>query len=502
MTIIPFGDWAPDLAALGNPGALVAKNCLPQGSGYGRFPSLEAYAGPSALPATVIGGFVAADKDGNSYNYAATSGGSNAGKLYVLSATAWVDRSGNGKDGTSGYSVSDRETWEFAKWGERVLAVCIDEPMQQIAFGGTAFANAITSTRTPRARHIAVVRDFVVLGNIDDVGNDGLVPNRVWWSGIDDYATFEEGGASSQSDFQDLANGGKVQKIVSGEVGIVFCESSIYRMTYVGPPLFFSFDEVETNRGVAIPGSVARAGGTTFFVDHDGLYAWTGEQSVSLGTNRFDRALMADIDLHYAHRVSSTIWHSRKLYLMAYPSIAAPGGMPDRIFVYDWANRKASIAELSVDWLTSMQPASADLDSPDPSEPLDIEGASLDDVSHISNVPSVAAFNQSHVLCTFTGPALTATIDTGEQQLVPGYGRAVLVGARPLVDGAAAVTVQPFMRNTQSELPAAGDIIAMNALGNCPLRANSRFVRFRATIAGDFAAALGIEPDFRPAGGR
>ena len=32
----------------------------------------------------------------------------------------------------------------------------------------------------PRARHVDVVREFLVLGNTNDT-TDGAVPNRVWW---------------------------------------------------------------------------------------------------------------------------------------------------------------------------------------------------------------------------------------------------------------------------------------------------------------------------------
>ena len=32
---IPFGDYAPDLADLGNPGLIQADGCVPEGIGYG-----------------------------------------------------------------------------------------------------------------------------------------------------------------------------------------------------------------------------------------------------------------------------------------------------------------------------------------------------------------------------------------------------------------------------------------------------------------------------------
>jgi hypothetical protein len=510
MSLIAFAEWTPDLGALGNAGVLMARNCIPQARGYRCFPGLATYAGPNALPDRIVGATSAKDKDGNTINYAGTRGAGNQARLFQLVASSWQDKSGTGSDGTPGYGVNDGEGWEFVKWGESMLATTISEPLQQHGFGASTFANAITSDRRPRARHIAVIRDFVVLGNIDDsigVGADGLKPSRVWWSGINNVATFEEGGALTQSDFQDLQSGGGVQRIVGGETGTVFCETSIYRMTYVGAPVVFQFDEIERNRGVWVPGSVATAGRLTFFLDRDGWYAWDGQTSTSIGVDKIDRTFLggADgIDLAHLDRVSAVADPVNHLYYCAYPSVNASGGIPDRVLVFDWINRKWSLAEIQVDYLFRAFSEGYTLDSLDTiGGSLDAINASLDSSVYTGRNVSLAAFNGDHAFCFFSGSPLGALIDTGEVQLEREAGaRAVVTSVRPIVDGANAVSVQPLTRDLQTQAPQPGSVAVMDQAGECRLRSNARYHRFRVRIEGSFTAAHGVEVSQMAASGR
>ncbi len=498
MTLIPFADWLPDIAPLGNEGVLTAKNVLPQARGYRCFPGIAVYQGPGALGARAIGAFAAKDKDGNTFNYAATVGSANASRIHVLSGGAWSDKSGTGADGTSGYSVAEGEIWEFAKWGEGVLGCTISEPTQNIAFGGASFVNLVTSARRSKARRIAVARDFVILGNIDDsvgAGASGAAPARVWWSGINDAATFEEGGETSQSDYQDLQSGGAVQKIVGGEFATVFCDSSIYRMTYVGAPVVWQFDEIERNRGVWVPGAVATAGRLTFFLDRDGFFVWDGQSATPIGVNKIDRTFLADFDFNHLHRVSAVADPVNRLYLCAYASIDATGGMPNRIVVYDWINRRWSIGEIELEWMFRGLSEGYTIDSLDTlAASIDALGTSLDSPIFAGRNVFLSAFNGEHRLCTFTGDALPATIETGEQQLGgPGNTRSLVTCVRPIIDGAASISVNAYGRNLPTDTPVAGPEAAANAQGECPLRSNARFHRFRVSLTGNFTAALGVE---------
>ena len=150
MAIIPFGEYLPDLPALGNPGATVAKNVIPHLAGYKPLSSLVTFSG--ALTARCQGAFSAIDTAGVTNVYAG-----DATSLYRLTDVTWTDASQSGA-----YTVSSDQAWNFVRWNNDVLAANVTDPVQKITMGGTTFGDLFTSTLKPKARHMAVVRDFLV----------------------------------------------------------------------------------------------------------------------------------------------------------------------------------------------------------------------------------------------------------------------------------------------------------------------------------------------------
>ena len=157
-----------------------------------------------------------------------------AGGMYALAGGTQVD----------GYTYGD----QWVLW---------DDGNYYLAGGGwipkkypvSAFDGSTTTTNTagspPRANTCAKVNDFLVLGG--DATN--LVPNRVTWSGFNDPEAWTVG--ADQSDFQDLPVPSLIIKIVpiDNNSAIIFQEKIITRMTYVGVPLIFEFEEIAENIG-------------------------------------------------------------------------------------------------------------------------------------------------------------------------------------------------------------------------------------------------------------
>ena len=109
------------------------------------------------------------------------------------------------------------------QFGEYVIAAGgTGEELQKWQLGtDTAFANLAGSP--PKADFIAVVRDFVWVGNIDE--GSGRVPFRVRWSGFNDIDGWTTG--TDQSDFQDLPDSGAVTGLVGGEYCTILCERNL-----------------------------------------------------------------------------------------------------------------------------------------------------------------------------------------------------------------------------------------------------------------------------------
>ena len=107
-------------------------------------------------------------------------------------------------------------------------------------------------------------------------------PYRARWSGIGD-ATSWAVSATTQADFQDIMDMGSITGLVGGEYATILMEKGIVRASYIGSPLIFQFDNVETRRGCKVPGSVANVGHFVFYLSDDGFYMFNGQTSKAIG---------------------------------------------------------------------------------------------------------------------------------------------------------------------------------------------------------------------------
>lgn len=476
LETIPVGEYLPDQPPLGNKGALEAKNVIPWKDSYKQLNDLSAYSG-NGLDARCQGGYYARDVDGNIYNFAG-----DATKLYKLETTSFSDVS---RTSGGAYATPSDGDWEFTQWGQTVIAVNGADAAQLISLSGTAFTALGGSP--PIARHIAVVRDFVVMGNV------GSTPNRVQWSGIDDSASWAVS-ATTQADFQDLqGDGGWVAKIIGGEIGIVFRERDIWRMTYVGSPVIFQFDQIERQRGTFAPQSVIGYGGIVFYLADDGFYITNGAgPSAPIGDGKIDRTVLDELDQNFFFRITASIDPTNKLVMWAYPGTGHSGGTPNRIVIFNWVEKRWAYAEVTLETFVKYASQGYTLDGLDSvNASLDALTPSLDSRVWTGGLVSLAAFDTDHKIGTFTGSALSGVVDTGEVQHYPGY-RSNVTEVRPLVTGGTA-TVTVGRRNLQSESVTFGSAVSQNASGTCPVRSNARYHRYRITTSGDFDFVQGVQ---------
>src|SRR5690606_4657678 len=241
--IIRFAQLAADLPDLQNPGLTMAHNCVWADGAYKPLYSLSTSG--DALDARCQGAFAGRDADGNTIIYAG-----DATKLYARSGSSWDDRS----NGT--YTTQPTQYWKFRQYDSYVIATNFGDTPQYITIGdGGAFADL---TGADDARHIAIIGQFVFLGDTNDATN-GHVPHRVRWSAIGDPTDWPVIGstdaANKQSDEEFLnSNYGKVQAVTDGsEFGLVFQETAINRFTYVGGSAIFEVKDFEQAVGLFGP---------------------------------------------------------------------------------------------------------------------------------------------------------------------------------------------------------------------------------------------------------
>lgn len=496
--IIPLGEWLPDLPPLNNPGALVATNVIPGAGHYLPMPGMTLVASLSAA-GHINGAFFARDQANNTYTYA----GDNSA-LYVQSGSTFnvATRTAGGA-----YAVVSGDNWEFVSWGQTVIGVdgLTDVP-QQISLGGAFFAGI---SGAPKARHIAVIKDFVVLGNVSDSATQ---VQRVRWSAINNSGAWSVD-ATTLADFQDLpGDGGWIQKVVSGEQGYVFQERAIWRMTFVGSPLVFTFDKIHDGIGAYAAQSVCTYENNTFFLSAEGFKQFDGTNLGHIGRGKVDETFYADLDVSHFYNIRSVIVSQLRCVFWTYPGVGSTGGLPNHILVYSYAfNRWARIdipSSLSLDIIAMSSAPGYTLDGLDAvSSSIDALAFSLDDRAWTGGNLTFSAY-VGKALYYFTATPMDASVQTNEVCLMqistysgpmtanaPGIrGKFQVNEVWPIVQGlSASSTVVIATRNAPTENPVSSGALTVTSAGFVQAHHTARFHRFTINTTGDFDSIQGLD---------
>jgi hypothetical protein len=467
-----FGEWLPDQPGIS--GALqTANNVVAQTIGYGPFPEpVDLSAAASENLNSVFAG-----------EFGATSNifAGGPSKLFKFDSS---DLSMDNVSKTGGYTGS--QPWRFTQFGKVVLAANGAEKLQAWTLGtSTAFADVAAAA--PIASYVSVVRDFVVAANI------ASHPNRVQWSDINDETDWTSGGAS-QSDYQDIPDGGNIKGITGGEFGVILLERSIVRMSYIGAPLFFQFDTISRTLGCYEQGSVAQYGPLTFFLSDDGFYVCDGQTVKPIGAEKVDRWFFDDSDPSNIDKMSTAVDPIRKTVSWCYPNTRAG----QTILIYNWQVQRWTYVDTTVDYIAAAATPGVTLEGMDTySASIDALETSLDSRAWLGGkyVFSGAAGAK---LVTFTGPSLSAVFETGD--FIAGQNSVVRL-ARPQVDnGSASVSVAS--RDRLDDLISFSSSVAADSDNRVSLRSFGKYHRLRVTPTGSWTTAVGVDVDTAQAGRR
>lgn len=477
--VFPLKNWEPDKAPIETGGVSEAMNVVPGPSGYEPFRTLVTVT--TALDAYARGAIQARDEDNAVHQYAG-----NASKLYRNASDTWTDSSK-----ALGYSTGTEERWEFTKWRNTMIATNWNDSPQTITLGGTTFADLTTALKF---RHVATVRDFVVAGNTNDA-TDGNVPWRVRWSAFQDPTDWTVS-ASTLADYEDLPQR-QIQRVFGGEYGIIFQDEVITRMTFVGAPLVFQFDEVISGVGLLAPGGAVEADDTIFFLSSRGFYSLTnGTQLTRIGEDRVDDYVLNDIDRSYLYRMSSAADPQDHRVYWAYPGAGSTNGVPNKIICYDYGRNQWSIVETEIELIWESSGSSVTVEGLDSLyADLDSITISLDDTSLTGGQRQLAAFYTDDKSGFFNGTPLNATITTREY-MFDGDRRTKLYGFRPMVEGSDfTLTARVGNREDMADTVTWSESLSPNTGGRVPCRVNSRYHRIELSLSGEWSKAFGIIVD-------
>ena len=478
--MIPFGEWLPDQSDFQNPGSTVATNVIPAARGYRPFQGLTEV---SAAATDRLRGIYATKATDATVNIFA----GDQTKLYKL------DNSDFSMDAVgTGFTVTGDMNWRFVRFGDDVIAAGSDADVLRKFTVGTSSSFAAISG-APAARHLAVVRDFVVTANV--TYSSATHRSRVRWSQINDAGTWTLG--SGQADFQDIADAGHITGLVGGEFGVVLLENAIARMQYVGSPLIFTFEKVETGHGCNYPNSIASLGPTqVFYLADDGFFMFDGQRSIPIGAEKVDTFFFDDLKFGSVDRISCTIDPDNQVVMWSYPNTQSSGD-PNRILVYNYSVQRWSIIELDHEFISSSLTPSFTVESLDTlSNNLDGLTTSLDSRFYAGGFLQLSA-SKDKKLHTITGAPLDAVIETAEFEPAA-MKKSLIRGVTPYVtskNSEPTLTVQVGSRSKQVDDATYSAAVSLNDDNNCPARSSGRYHRVRVNASGTWRYALGVDVD-------
>jgi hypothetical protein len=480
MARIEFKDWLPDQPGLTGV-VKEALNVVPQAVGYGPLRTAVDY----SQSATEDLNNVVAGRNPTDGNTEVFAGG--ATKLFKLDST---DLTLDDVSKSGGYDTPPEQKWRFTQFGNVLIAANADEKLQGWTLGSsTAWADL--SADAPTARYLTVVRDFVVAGY-----TSGTDPQKVQWSGINDETQWTQS-ATNQSDYQIIPDGGSVQGITGGEFGLVLMEKSIYRMSYVGTPAIFQFDNISRNLGCFEPNSIVQYQGITYFLSDDGFYACNGSEVIGIGNEKVDRFFFSDLDEAYSFRMSATVDPIKNLIVWAYPSSGGSGTV-NRLLIYNFEVKKWSRATTSVSFVSQSATPAFTLEALDAFGTLDSLTSSLDSRIWTGGKSQFVGGSGAKIV-TFSGSNMTGTINTGDLE-IPGQFSTINM-SRPLVDGGSG-SVAVATRRLLSDAVSFGSYTAADAEGRAAFRSTGRYHRLSVQPSGNWTTAIGLDFDIVPQGQR
>lgn len=481
--MIPFGEYAPDQAQTNMGFSSVANNVVGGVNAY--YPIKSPVVASDALPNTPQGASYFYTEDSSRVSIVG-----DGVALYRLDGQTWVDVKG------SVYTGTEINLWSFVQFGSLAIATNGVNNIQKydVDSGGT-FSDL--GGTPPKAKYLANVRDFVVAANTD------ISPFEVHWSAINNAEGWTIG--SGSSDQQTFPDGGVIRGVVGGEVGYVFQDRAVRRMTFTSGRLIFRFDKIGNDIGCLADKSIAQHGGKIFFLGTDGFYLLEGDQFTPIGAEKVNRTFFNDLRADYVDNVHAVIDQKGQTVTWFYADKTSVAGslIANKSLIYNWVTNKWTTSDIESSGIVSSLSVSASLDSGDYTTiSLDDLNYSLDDPSLFGNDPLTSIFQSDNKLYFLSGNPLEATIETGMMQ--PNAGRRTFVSGCTVITEASGMAASVETKERITDTGVFGTEETQEDTGVIPLHSSGRFVNLRVRIPeGEiWKTAQGIIPELSDGGAR
>jgi hypothetical protein len=231
----------------------------------------------AAANATVTGGGGAAV----TATYQITTGPAYAVPLVGWGAGPW----GFGSWGVGSSTTDALRLWSQSNFGQNLIfgprggAIYYWDATTGVTSRGVDLTTVVGANQVPTVQNYILVSDisrFVMVFGTNDVGSAVQDPMLVRWSDQED-ATNWEVTATTQAGSLRLSHGSKiVTALQARQEVLVWTDSSVYSMQYVGAPVVWGAQLVGENISIVSQNAVAYAGGTAYWMGADKFYKYDG----------------------------------------------------------------------------------------------------------------------------------------------------------------------------------------------------------------------------------
>ncbi len=482
MVYIPFGEWKPDETTVGADSLKKAYQVYANGVSYSPLKKLVPSTAPMSTKSSGSASFI--DRNG----VIVTIAGDET-NLYVNRGSSWENISKQG-----GYNGTG-QVWRFAMWGDYILATNFNDPIQAWQIGSETTFDDMSPT-APRCKDMAIVNEFLVLVNtVDSI--DSERPNRIWWSPIANPFGDWVPSSATLCDYQDIQVGSYCVGIVGGSYGTVMMRDAIIRMNFIGSPLAFSIETVQTDRGTVGIEAFASDGANIYFVAQDGFYLWNGSSSMSLSAGRIDNWFFNNVEQASGNLIISAFDVVKKVVYFGYPEKGEYEN-PNKMLIFSAISNRWSEADCNVSHFSQFLSKGYTL------EELDDITTNIEDLPfpmdsnfYKGGIPSVAGLGKDGVLYLESNENLSGTIITGDIGLCGNDSQmAYTQRIRPIVEGGSDHIMTLSAKPSLSTLDIYGRDCALSRLGDFTERKSGRYHSFTFQFNGSWSSAKGFDVTF------
>jgi len=171
--------------------------------------------------------------------------------------------------------------WHFDNFGQVLLMQLVDgELYQWNPENGVDTRAALVSGAPTKNGYMLVSspdRHLIAFGTETTIGDASTQdPLFVRFSDQEDINTFTES-VTNTAGGQRLSDGNRIQTAVRsrGQI-LIFTDTSLHGMQYIGPPYTFGFQQLGSNCGALGPNSAIEVNGLAFWMGHEAFYVFDG----------------------------------------------------------------------------------------------------------------------------------------------------------------------------------------------------------------------------------